>query len=251
MTFFVAWRGWQPLGCGALRLLGEGVGEVKRMYVVPEARGHGLGGRILARIEQLAADLGLQRLILETGNRQPEALALYRRTGWHPIPCYRPYDDDDVSVCLGKACDLPPGSEPRRARRAASWAATASGAGPRGALRRATAAAGSSSAGIAGDARAPGGPRPPPLASGPGADVLLCADEGARHARGRCGRARRPAPGPRRGRSPGAPEPAAPAAIRRGRTSASRPSPRPPGSATSSVSTASKTGSLSSCRSRL
>ncbi len=102
MTFFVAWRGWQPLGCGALRLLGEGVGEVKRMYVIPEARGHGLGGRILARIEQLAAALGLQRLILETGNRQPEALALYRRSGWHTIPCYRPYDDDDVSVCLGK-----------------------------------------------------------------------------------------------------------------------------------------------------
>ena len=81
MTFFVAWRGWQPLGCGALRVLADGVGEVKRMYVIPAARPRP-GPAILARIEDLAADLGLHSVL-----RPPpaEAIALQRPASLWPL----------------------------------------------------------------------------------------------------------------------------------------------------------------------
>ena len=110
--FLVArWLG-RPVGCGALRTLREAthvrqlgprVGELKRMYVAPDVRGQGIGRALLARLETEARALGLGRLVLETGSRQEEALALYRRAGFTGIPAYGEYAASSAtSVCLEK-----------------------------------------------------------------------------------------------------------------------------------------------------
>lgn len=112
-AFLVARLRGRPIGCGALRHLREAtlvrevgprVGELKRMYVAPEARGLGIGRALLARLEAEARTLGLERLVLETGTRQTEALALYRRAGFTDIPPYGEYAASvTTSVCLTKA----------------------------------------------------------------------------------------------------------------------------------------------------
>ena len=81
-------------------------GELKRMYVVPEARGRGLGRRILVELEAEARRLGYRALVLETGDRQPEAVGLYESSGYERIPCYPPYDSRALSLCFEKR--LPP-----------------------------------------------------------------------------------------------------------------------------------------------
>lgn len=68
------------LGCGALRVLADGVAEVKRMYVAPTARGRGIARAVLAGVEDAARDRGWTTLRLETGPRQPEAISLYTRS---------------------------------------------------------------------------------------------------------------------------------------------------------------------------
>lgn len=112
-TFLVVRLNGRPVGCGAVRRLDESslvrelgpdVGELKRMYVAPEARGRGIGRALLTRLEDEARALGLRRLVLETGTRQAEALALYRRAGFTGIPAYGEYSASSAtSVCLEKA----------------------------------------------------------------------------------------------------------------------------------------------------
>ncbi len=102
-TFLVIYRGGTPVGCGALRLLDAETAELKRMYVSPVARGQGLGRRLVAALEAEARVLGVRRLVLETGIRQSTALALYRATGFQPIPLFGEYRlSPETSVCLGK-----------------------------------------------------------------------------------------------------------------------------------------------------
>jgi len=111
-VFVVARIGGRAVGCGALRCLrepalvrelGEAVGELKRMYVAPEMRGHGIGRALLSRLEDEGRALGLTRLVLETGTRQAEALALYRSAGYAAIPAYGEYAASPAtSVCLTK-----------------------------------------------------------------------------------------------------------------------------------------------------
>jgi len=102
-AFLVVCLDGKPVGCGALRLLDDETGELKRMYVAPELRGRGLGRRLVAALEAEALALGARRLVLETGVRQTQALALYRNTGFHPIPLYGEYClSPATSVCLGK-----------------------------------------------------------------------------------------------------------------------------------------------------
>lgn len=104
-TFLVAWLDGRPAGCGALRALvtGEpGVCEIKRMYTVPSARRRGVSRAILTALEAAARDLGYGRIQLETGVRQPEAIALYESQGWHRIEPYGQYAVDPLSVCFAK-----------------------------------------------------------------------------------------------------------------------------------------------------
>jgi putative acetyltransferase len=110
--FVVARLQGRPIGCGALRRvreatlvreLGPKVGELKRMYVAQEVRGQGVGRALLERLEAEARMLGLARLVLETGTRQLEALALYRRAGFKEIPAYGEYAaSSTTSVCMAK-----------------------------------------------------------------------------------------------------------------------------------------------------
>jgi GNAT superfamily N-acetyltransferase len=79
-----------------------GVAEIKRMYVTPGARGRGVGRFILDELEAVARQLGIRRLVLETGPRQPEALALYRRAGYVEIPLFGEYVGAEFSVCMAK-----------------------------------------------------------------------------------------------------------------------------------------------------
>ena len=79
-----------PVACGAVRALEPGIGEIKRMYVVPDRRGRGLGRRLLEALEVEAAAMGFARLRLDTGDRQTAAIELYRSAGYRPIA---PYND--------------------------------------------------------------------------------------------------------------------------------------------------------------
>jgi putative acetyltransferase len=101
-VFVVAFLGEEPVGCAALRRLDTTRGEVKRMYVRPAARGQRIAAIMLGALENEARALGLTRLVLETGVRQPEAIALYRRAGFAPIPAFGEYVDSPLSVCMGK-----------------------------------------------------------------------------------------------------------------------------------------------------
>ena len=76
------------------------VAEIKRMYVIPEARGRGIARQVLIALEAEAQQLGVSRLVLETGLRQVEALALYRRAGFVEIPLFGEYIDSPLSICI-------------------------------------------------------------------------------------------------------------------------------------------------------
>jgi GNAT superfamily N-acetyltransferase len=103
----------QAVACGALRPLGDGAAEVKRMYVVPGARGRGLSKVVLAGLEAAARDRGWTTLRLETGPRQPEAIALYEGAGYRPIPAFGAYADDaDDSLFYERVLE-PGGQAPR------------------------------------------------------------------------------------------------------------------------------------------
>jgi putative acetyltransferase len=93
----------RPVACGALQPLGNGVGEVKRMYVRPPYRRRGYGRLILAALEELAVEQGYHTLRLETGNYLTTALNLYQAAGYHPIPVYGEYIGNPRSVCFEKS----------------------------------------------------------------------------------------------------------------------------------------------------
>ncbi len=101
-TFIVACLDGQPVGCGALRPMDFESAEVKRMFVAANARRLGIGRRILVELERLADDFGYRVMRLETGHRQPEAIALYERYGFHRIPPFGKYVDNPVSICFEK-----------------------------------------------------------------------------------------------------------------------------------------------------
>jgi putative acetyltransferase len=94
IRFFVLREKGLALGCGALWLHGD-YGEVKRVYVKPEARGRRLGHVILKRLEEEARALGLRLLKLETGIKQPEALGLFKACGFVICGPFGDYPTDD------------------------------------------------------------------------------------------------------------------------------------------------------------
>jgi len=101
-AFLVAYAHGMPVGCGAIRRLDAKTAEVKRMYVEPAARGYGIGRAVLGALEMQARRLKVDTLVLETGNRQPEALGLYESAGFVRIPAFGEYTRSPLSVCMEK-----------------------------------------------------------------------------------------------------------------------------------------------------
>jgi GNAT superfamily N-acetyltransferase len=87
-AFLVIYADGKPVAGGGVKRDEDGVAEIKRMYVVPEARRQGLGRQLLEALEDRARELGYARIRLDTGARQPHAQAMYERAGYHPIDNY-------------------------------------------------------------------------------------------------------------------------------------------------------------------
>jgi GNAT superfamily N-acetyltransferase len=90
-VFLVARLDGHPIGGVGLRPIGEpshNFGEVKRLWVRPDLRRHHVGALLMAKIEAAGARLGYVRLYLETGYAQPEAVELYRGSGWTPVEIF-------------------------------------------------------------------------------------------------------------------------------------------------------------------
>ncbi|MBO0812548.1 MAG: GNAT family N-acetyltransferase [Microlunatus sp.] len=94
--FVVATRDGRPVGCGGVRTVAEGIGEIKRMWVDPDSRGAGIGSRLLRRLESLSAGLGHRIIRLDTNDTLTEAIAMYRNRGYREI---ERYNDNPYARC--------------------------------------------------------------------------------------------------------------------------------------------------------
>lgn len=98
----VAYDEKKAVSCGAIKPFEEGTMEVKRMYTLPEFRGKGIASVVLRELEQWTKELQMKKCVLETGIRQPEAIALYTKNGYARIPNYGQYAGVENSVCFEK-----------------------------------------------------------------------------------------------------------------------------------------------------
>ncbi|MGB7202443.1 MAG: GNAT family N-acetyltransferase [Pyrinomonadaceae bacterium] len=98
----VASDGDKAVGCGAFKPFSQTDAEIKRMFVLPDHRGKRIAAQILAELESWAIESGFRSCVLETGFKQPEAIALYKRSGYEVIPNYGQYADVEASVCMRK-----------------------------------------------------------------------------------------------------------------------------------------------------
>jgi ribosomal protein S18 acetylase RimI-like enzyme len=109
-SFFVGYLDGDPIATGGWRLRDdvEALGstrtaEIKRMYIVPAARGRGLARAMLAHLEATARAAGAEVMILETGTAQPEAIALYESSGYSRIVSFGHYRDSEFNRCFARA----------------------------------------------------------------------------------------------------------------------------------------------------
>ncbi len=100
--FLIARNDGRAVGCGALRHISSEIAELKRMFVRPNHRGKGLSRKILERLELAAVEFGHEKIWLETGDRQPEAVGLYESSGYRRIPLFGEYVSDPHSICFEK-----------------------------------------------------------------------------------------------------------------------------------------------------
>ncbi len=98
----VAYQYEIPVGCGAIKEYSGDTIEVKRMYVPPANRGKGIASHILRALETWAGELNYKKCILETGEKQPEAIRLYKKNNYRIIPNYGQYEGVSNSVCFEK-----------------------------------------------------------------------------------------------------------------------------------------------------
>lgn len=92
----------QAVGCGAFKEYAPQVAEIKRMFVLPTQRGRGIAQQVLTTLERWAQAEGYASCILETGEKQPEAIRLYQKSGYTRIPNYGQYADVPQSWCFEK-----------------------------------------------------------------------------------------------------------------------------------------------------
>ena len=101
--FLVAHLDGVPVGCGGWRSHGDDTAELKRMYTAPDVRGRGVARALLAAVEESARRHGRKRVILECGDRQPEAIGLYTSSGYERIPNFGYYADAPGCLSYGRA----------------------------------------------------------------------------------------------------------------------------------------------------
>ncbi|HEX8078746.1 MAG TPA: GNAT family N-acetyltransferase [Jatrophihabitans sp.] len=144
--FAVGYLGAEPVAMGGWRRHDDEhpqtawaapVAEVKRMYVSTAARGRGYARTVLAYLEDTAREAGVRWLLLETGSRQPEAVALYLSCGYQPVPRFGYYADRELAIHLGKdltaAGQAAAADQPAAAGQAAASAQPAAAGQPRSA----------------------------------------------------------------------------------------------------------------------
>jgi putative acetyltransferase len=101
-VFLVARRDGIAVGCGAIVPMDEYCVEVERMFVAREARGLGVATMILHELERSAREFDYDAMRLETGDKQPESIALYGKAGFYRIPNFPPFEGDLSAVCFEK-----------------------------------------------------------------------------------------------------------------------------------------------------
>jgi putative acetyltransferase len=98
----MAYKNEMPVGCGAIKQYSENTMEIKRMFVSLDNRGRGIASLVLAELEKWCVELGYNHCILETGQKQPEAIRLYQKNNYNLIPNYGQYAGVESSVCFEK-----------------------------------------------------------------------------------------------------------------------------------------------------
>ena len=98
----IAYENNNPVGCGAIKEFSPAIMEVKRMYSLPDYRGKGIATKILNELEKWAIELHFEKCILETGKKQPEAVAFYKKNDYKLIPNYGQYAGIENSLCFEK-----------------------------------------------------------------------------------------------------------------------------------------------------
>lgn len=98
----VAYQNEKPVACGAIKPYDGQTMEVKRMFVPLELRGQGIASLVLQELEKWSKELGFAKCILETGEKQPEAIRLYTKNAYQIIPNFGQYTDVESSVCFEK-----------------------------------------------------------------------------------------------------------------------------------------------------
>lgn len=101
-TVVIAYADRQAVGCGCFKQFSDSSVEIKRMFVKPEYRRQGISSAILNELEIWARESGYSDAVLETGDKQDEAIALYKKRGYVIIPNYPPYEAITTSICMKK-----------------------------------------------------------------------------------------------------------------------------------------------------
>jgi putative acetyltransferase len=101
-AFLVARIEGRAVACGALVPMEDDIAEIKRMFVLPHERGHGIAKKILDRLQSIAQEFDYDRIRLETGTKQPESIALYGKSGFYRVPNFPPFESDHTAVCFEK-----------------------------------------------------------------------------------------------------------------------------------------------------
>ena len=98
----LAYQNGKPIGCGAIKEFSDNAMEIKRMFVLPELRGHGIASSILRNLENSARQLGYVETVLETLKTEEKVVAMYAKNGYKIIANYGQYVGVESSVCMNK-----------------------------------------------------------------------------------------------------------------------------------------------------
>ena len=97
----VVYRDDKPIGAGAIRYYDDKTAELKRVFVIPDEQGNGVGTLLVGKLIEWARELGYEKMILETGELLAESCHVYKKLGFVKIPNYGAYADMPESLCMG------------------------------------------------------------------------------------------------------------------------------------------------------